>query len=141
MPSTYIIRAEQAPVAVLALDEICFPEDHRVNVDGALWWIVWHGKEAVGYAGLRPCQLPCNEGVGFLNRVGVVAEHRGHGLQKRLIRVRESAARSYGMTELVTYCMGWNCASVNSLISCDYKFYRPETRYGGADAVYLRKTL
>jgi GNAT superfamily N-acetyltransferase len=141
MRSNYVIRAEQAPVAVLALDEICFPEDYRVNIVGALWWIVWHKKEAVGYAGLRPCQLPSNAGVGFLNRVGVVAKHRGNGLQKRLIRVRESAARSHGMTEIVTYCMGWNCASVNSLISCGYKFYRPATRYGGADAVYLRKTL
>jgi hypothetical protein len=138
---TYFIRRELHPVAVLALDEICFPTDYRVNVDGAMWWIVWHGKEAVGYAGLRPCQLPCNAGVGFLNRVGVVAKHRGNGLQKRLIRVREAAARAMKMSELVTYCMGWNCASVNSLVACGYKFYGPATKYGGAQAVYLRKKL
>lgn len=137
----YAVRRELNPVAVLALDEICFPEDYRIKLQNAHWWIVWHGKDAVGYAGLRPCQQACNSGVAFLNRVGVLKEHRGHGLQKRLIRVRENAARALGMEEVVTYCMSWNYASVNSLVACGYRFYAPATKYGGADAVYLRKKL
>lgn len=137
----YAIRRELNPVAVLALDELCFPEDYRVKLENALWWIVWQGKDAVGYAGLRPCQASCNAGVAFLNRVGVLKDHRGQGLQKRLIRVREAAARALGMEEVVTYCMSWNYASVNSLVACGYRFYGPATKYGGADAVYLRKVL
>jgi RimJ/RimL family protein N-acetyltransferase len=141
MPSRYAIRAESAPVAVLALDEVCFPEDWRVSLDDSLWWLVWRGKEAVGYAGLRPCKEPRNASLGFLCRVGVVPAHRGRGLQKRLIAVREAAARRLGLTELVTYCVPWNCASINSLVSCGYKFYRPGTKWGGGGAVYLRKVL
>ena len=137
----YTIRREDAPVAVLALDEICFPHDDRVKIERSLWWIVYRGKDAIAYAGLRPCQNPCNSGLGFLCRVGVVAEHRGRRLQKKLIRVREAAAKRIGLTELVTYCVPWNSASLNSLVACGYRFYRPETKYGGAGAVYLRKTL
>jgi GNAT superfamily N-acetyltransferase len=139
--SRYAIRAESAPVAVLALDEVCFPDDWRVKLDDSIWWLVWRGKEAVGYAGLRPCKAPRNAGVGFLCRVGVVPKHRGRGLQKRLIAVREATARRLGLKELVTYCVPWNCASINSLVSCGYKFYRPETKWGGAGSVYLRKVL
>jgi GNAT superfamily N-acetyltransferase len=141
MASRYVIRAEQAPVAVLALDEICFPNDYRISLADSLWWIVWKGKEAVGYAGLRPCQNPCNAGVGFLCRVGVVPEHRGKGLQKRLIKAREAEAKRIGLVELVTYCVPWNCPSINSLVACGYRFYRPETKYGGGGSIYLRKRL
>lgn len=138
----YRIRREDVPVAVPALDELCFPDDDRVKVDGALWWIAWHGQSAVGYAGMRICQNEHNKGLAFLCRVGVVREHRGHGLQRRMLRARESAARAMGVRELVTYCVPWNCASINSLASCGYKAYRPEhTSWGGSWSVYWRKKL
>lgn len=137
----YAIRAEPAPLAVLALDEVCFPHDDRVKVEDALWWLVWHGKEPVGYAGLRPCKEPQNATLGFLCRVGVIPRHRGRGLQKRLVAAREAAARRIGLAELVTYCVPWNCASINSLVACGYRFYRPGTKWGGGGAVYLRKVL
>lgn len=137
----YIIRRADLPVAVLPLDEICFPHDDRITTADSLWWIAWHGKQPVAYAGLRLCREPHNLGLAFLCRVGVVPEHRGRGLQKRLIRTRERAAQRLAVTELVTYCVPWNCASINSLITCGYKFYRPRTKYGGAGAVYLRKVL
>ena len=137
----YAIRREAVAVAVLVLDEICFPSDDRVKIEDSMWWLVWCGKEAVGYAGLRVCQNEHNRGVGFLCRVGVIDRHRGRGLQKRLIYAREATAKVVGLTELVTYCVPWNCASINSLVSCGYRFYRPETKWGGAGAVYLRKKL
>ena len=108
---------------------------------GSLWWVAWNGKEPVAYAGLRLCSLPENRGMGFLCRAGVVPKHRGRGLQKKLIRVREAAARQLGLTELVTYCICSNVASMNSLVSCGYRFYLPATRYGGPGAVYLRRKL
>jgi GNAT superfamily N-acetyltransferase len=138
---SYRIRQEPMPVAVLALDEICFPDDDRINPANSLWWIAWHGKQPVAYAGLRLCRDPQNLGFAFLCRVGVIPEHRGRGLQKRLIRVRENAARKLAVTELITYCVPWNCPSINSLVSCGYKFYRPGTKWGGAGSVYLRKPL
>lgn len=135
------IKRDNLGLPVLPLDEICFPADHRVAVPGSIWWVAWDKTEPVAYAGLRLCALPENRGLGFLCRAGVVPQHRGHGLQKRMIRVRETAARQLGLKELVTYCVCTNVASMNSLVACGYKFYLPATRYGGAGAVYLRKPL
>jgi RimJ/RimL family protein N-acetyltransferase len=138
---TYRIQREETPLAVLPLDEECFPDDHRVTLDGSLWWVVYRGKQPIGYAGLRPCREGHNAGLGFLCRVGVLPRHRGRGLQKRLIRVREAAARALGLRELVTYCVPWNCASINSLVRCGYRFYRPAAKWGGSGSVYLCKRL
>ena len=80
----YTLRRADLPVAVMALDEICFPGDDRVNPDGALWWIVWQGKTPVAYAGLRLCQDPRNLGLAFLNRA--------LGLKPRTIFIRRSSS-------------------------------------------------
>ena len=138
---TYRIQREDTPLAVLALDEICFPSDHPPVLENSLWWVVWRGKEPVGYAGVRVCEHGPNVGLGFLSRAGVVAKHRGRGLQKRLIRAREAEARALGLKEIVTYVAHWNCPSINSLAACGYRHYRPETKWGGKEAVYLRKRL
>jgi L-amino acid N-acyltransferase YncA len=138
---TYRIQREDTPLAVLPLDQECFPSDHRPALENSLWWVVWRGREPVGYAGLRVCEGAPNLGLGFLSRAGVVAKHRGKGLQKRLIRAREAEARALGLKELVTYVAHWNCASINSLAACGYKHYRPATKWGGKEAVYLRKQL
>lgn len=138
---TYTIRREELPAAVLALDEICFPEDYRITTAEALWWVVWCGRRPVGYGGLRPCREAHNRGMGFLCRAGVIREHRGRGLQKRLIVARERVARRMGLKRLVTYCVPYNAASINSLISCGYRVYCPGTKWGGAGAIYFGKNL
>lgn len=138
---SYRISRADLPVAVLPLDEICFPADDRINPADSLWWIAWHGKQPVAYAGLRLCRLEQNLGAAFLCRAGVIPGHRGRGLQKRLIRVREQDARKLAVTELITYCVSYNCASINSLIACGYRTYWPATKWGGSNAIYLRKPL
>lgn len=138
---TYRIQREDTPLAVLPLDQECFPSDHRPVLENSLWWVVWRGKEPVGYAGLRVCQSAQNKGLGFLSRAGVVAKHRGRGLQKRLIRAREAEARGLGLNELITYVAHWNCPSINSLVACGYRFYRPATKWAGSSSLYLRKAL
>lgn len=135
------IKRDPLGLPVLPLDEICFPADDRVAVPGSLWWVAWEGKEPVAFAGLRLCALPENRGLGFLCRAGVIPAYRGRGLQKKLIRVREAAARQLGMNELVTYCICSNAPSMNSLVACGYRFYSPATKYGGPGAVYLRRKL
>lgn len=135
------IKRDNLGLPVLPLDEICFPADDRVAVPGSLWWVAWEGKEPVAYAGLRLCSMPENRGLGFLCRAGVIPAYRGRGLQKKLIRVREAEARQLGLGELVTYCMGSNSPSLNSLVTCGYRFYSPATKYGGPGAVYLRRKL
>jgi predicted acetyltransferase len=137
---SYRISETTDGLAVLALDETCFPADERVSLEGK-WWLVRKGKDVVGFAGLRPCLMPQNKGLGFLCRVGILKNHRGHGLQKRLIRVREKAARAMGLKELVTYAVPDNLPSSNSLISCGYRLYRPGNLWGGSTALYWRKAL
>jgi GNAT superfamily N-acetyltransferase len=137
----YRIKREDLPLAVLPLDEQAFPSDYRPTLENSIWWVVWSGREPVGYAGLRVCDRRQNKGLGFLSRAGVLREHRGHGLQRRLIRAREAEARALGLNELVTYVAMWNCASLNSLASCGYRFYRPATKWGGKESLYLRKRL
>lgn len=138
---TYRIQREDTPLAVLPLDQECFPSDHRPVLENSLWWVVWRGREPVGYAGLRVCENAQNKGLGFLSRAGVLREHRGRGLQRRLIRAREAEARSLGLGELITYVALWNCPSLNSLVACGYRFYRPADKWGGKESLYLRKRL
>lgn len=138
---TYRIQRESVPLAVLPLDQECFPSDHRPVLENSLWWVVWCGREPVGYAGLRVCQNPQNKGLGFLSRAGVLREHRGLGLQRRLIRAREAEARALGLRELITYVALWNCPSLNSLVACGYRFYRPADKWGGKESLYLRKRI
>jgi predicted acetyltransferase len=135
------IKSDNLGLPVLPLDEICFPADDRVAVPGSLWWVAWEGKQPVAYAGLRLCSMPENRGLGFLCRAGVVPSHRGRRLQKKMIRIRERAARQLGLKELVTYCISTNSPSLNSLVGCGFRFYSPATKYGGPGAVYLRKEI
>jgi len=137
----YRIALADLPVAVLALDEICFPHDDRITTADSLWWIVWQDKTPVAYAGMRLCKDPRNLGLAFLNRAGVVPGHRGRGLQQRLIRARVAAARRLAVNELVTYVMIYNVASINSLVNCGFRFYVPATKWGGTTAVYLCNAL
>ena len=122
MKQPYRIALADLPVAVLALDEICFPHDDRITTADSLWWIVWQDKTPVAYAGMRLCKDPRNLGLAFLNRAGVVPGHRGRGLQQRLIRARVAAARRLAVNELVTYVMTYNVASINSLVKCGFRF-------------------
>lgn len=123
------------------MDMACFPADEPVKPEESYWWTVWSGGEAIAYAGLRVCQDPCNKGLGFLSRAGVLRAYRGQGLQKRLIRKRVTVARIMGLRELVTYVVPSNLASANSLIACGFKLYRPAYRWGGAGAMYFRREL
>lgn len=141
MSAYRITREDVLAVCVPVLDEICFPADERVAIGDALWWVAWREREAVGYAGLRVCREPVNRGLAFLCRAGVLPQHRGHGLQKRMIRVRLAEARRLGVREVVTYVVPSNLASANSLLACGFKLYRPEHRWGGSEALYFRQKI
>jgi GNAT superfamily N-acetyltransferase len=136
--------------AISSLDRVCFRSDEPIEVPGpTLWWVAEAlGKnrggrggrrwEIVAYAGLYVCRQPQNLGMGFLNRVAVTPDFRGQGIQKRLIRCRLRGAWDLGVREVVTYTVPWNPASGNSLLSCGFRLYRPEYRWGGAGSVYFR---
>jgi ribosomal protein S18 acetylase RimI-like enzyme len=127
---------------ITELDEICFPGDYRVRIPNTWWWFVYdaHG-EIAAYAGLRECTQTCNRGLGYLCRAGVLKKYRGNGLQKELINARVRYAKKLGLRQAVTYVAPSNLASANSLVSCGFRLYSPEYRWGGKDCFYLRKIL
>lgn len=103
------------------------------------WWIVYHYDEPVGF-----CQLTLSASAarrGYLYRAGVLQGHRGHGLQRRMIRVREKHARKYGWDAMVTDTH-MNPASGNNLIACGYRLFSPPNGgWGFPAANYWRKNL
>lgn len=102
------------------------------------WWIAYDGQLPIGFAGLLPSVKWSD--AGYLCRAGVVRSHRGHGIQKRLIRVRERKARSLQWSWLVSDTLD-NPASANSLIHCGYRLFHPAKPWGLPGALYWRKRL
>lgn len=104
------------------------------------WW--WVARDSaglpVGFAGLHPSKRWGD--AAYLCRAGVLVRARGHGLQKRLIAVREQKARRLGMRWLITDTNG-NPASANNLIACGFRMYLPAHPWADIGACYWRKAL
>lgn len=127
---------------VAELDGQAFPEAPltRSELARAAWWVVWHPDGyPVAYAGARGCEtIPAV----FLSRCAVMADWRGLGLQKRLLRVRERWARSLeGIEAIVTYTAPDNTHSMNNLIRAGFVTDRHTGPYCGSGFVYWRKDL
>lgn len=115
------------------LDAEIFTGDDPVGTDYAAWWTaVSDSGEHVAFAGARAHE----HGV-YMIRCGVLPEHRGQGLQKRLIGARCRWARGRG--PLYTYTLPFNVSSANNLISCGFRMYRPQIRWLGDDVCYWAK--
>jgi GNAT superfamily N-acetyltransferase len=117
---------------VKELDAICF-DGSRIKTDGAEWWIAYYYREPVGYAGIRPSSSFYD--AGYLCRAGVLPDHRGNGLQKKLIRTRIKYAKRQGWTVLRTDTRD-NPESSNSLISCGFKLFSPSRPWAFKDSLY-----
>jgi GNAT superfamily N-acetyltransferase len=102
------------------------------------WWLAYADDLAVAFAGFQASAREPT--LGYLCRSGVVKPHRGHGLQLRLIKVRENKARKLGMTGMVTDTYD-NPASSNSLIRAGYKLYRPQFPWAFKEGLYWQKDL
>lgn len=99
------------------LDAASFPSDLLYPKDGGWWWIVRDPKgRDVAFAGMREVTLARGRAI-FLCRCGVAAPYRGHGLQRRLIRVRKRHAARLGYRVAVTYTSRENFRSANNLLA------------------------
>lgn len=124
-----------------AMDLLLFPSDEPIDDPEAhIWFVGFDGPKAVCYASVKLLSAT-DAGTAFLSRCGVLPSHRGQGLQKRLIKARERAARNAGATHILTYTVTWNAHSMNSLFSCGYRAYIPALKWGGSGAVYFSKPL
>lgn len=78
----------------------------------------------------------------YLSRSGIFTTHRGKGLQKKMIQVREKWGRRNNLESSITYCLLNNPASINSLISSGYRVFEPDYAWAGrTGVVYLKKSL
>ncbi len=126
--------------AAAAMDLLLFPSDEPIDdPDAHVWFVGFEGGKPVCYASMKV--IP-GESSAYLSRCGVLRSHRGQGLQKRLLKARERAARAEGLKGyLITYTVPENAPSMNSLISCGFKVYSPDNAWAGRDVVYFRKKL
>lgn len=119
------------------LQKVCLPDDRVFNTDQGYWWVAYHDVETIAFAGMVPSSNWTD--VGYLCRAGVVPDHRGRGLQKRLIRARMQSAKRIGWRWLITDTR--SPESANSLISCGFKMYQPSNPWAYRDSCYWRKEL
>lgn len=95
------------------------------------WFLISSGGENIAFAGIHLSRNYQN--TAYLCRVAVLPEHQRRGLHKRLIRIRERWARRNDIDWVVTDTRSDNYPSVNSLIGCGYKLWRPPNRIAWAE--------
>lgn len=110
----------------------------QIDPERGLWWLLYAGREPVGFAGMKPSEGEAH--AGYLTRSGVLPIHRGKRLQLRLIRVREAKARKLGWTALRTDTTD-NTPSANTLIRAGFKLFKPDVPWAFAHSLYWRKNL
>lgn len=130
---------EKTCAVIERLHNLCLPDDEVLSPrEGGYWWIAKYQDEIVGFCAFRPSTRWID--TGYLWRSGVVRAHRGRGLQKRMIKVREQFARKIGMVFMITDTND-NPTSANNLIKCGYTMYTPSWPYAAETTCYWRKRL
>lgn len=122
------------------LHRLCFgTEAPHPPYDEGFWWVAYfNDDEPVGFASVKQSTLGPH--VGYFIRCGVLHEHRGKGLQQRLIRVRLTKAKRMGWTRVVTDTRR-NTSSSNNLIAAGFKLFEPQVRWAFEDGLYWTKSL
>ena len=104
------------------------------------WWLVYHNEiqEPVAFAGLVEMQ-PFHR-VGYFKRCYVMPDHVGHGLQLRLMFVREVKARELGYTQIVSECSP-DSHSNHNFRRAGFEMVCPEQIWGKPGSIYWGKML
>jgi len=138
----YVIReAAGSPVEslILGLQYLCLPQDAPLPIGGHFWWLAWREDYPVAFAALTVHEYDDFQ-FGHLSRAGVLPDHRGNGLQRRLIGVREKKAKALGLPLVISTTYN-NAPSGNNLISCGYRLYTPADPWMAEGTNYWTKKL
>jgi ribosomal protein S18 acetylase RimI-like enzyme len=133
---------------ILQMDAVCFPLDEPPIIAGAEWLIGWDVATHAAYCAWKAVK---HDGVsiGFHYRAGVLPEYRGQGLQRQMLRLRETRMREQELKVAVTYTDADAAASMRNLIAEGYRPYAPTPtttlsglgRLGRVGFVHWRKSL
>jgi GNAT superfamily N-acetyltransferase len=116
----------------------CFPTLTHWEIENGHWWLAELEGDAVAFAGMVSSRQYNN--VGYLNRAGVLPDHRGNKLQQRLMRVRLAKAKRLGWSHITSECTG-TVYSANNFIRCGFKMYEPRKPWAFATTNYWIKKL
>jgi RimJ/RimL family protein N-acetyltransferase len=114
-----------------------FPELQERHIVSGYWWLVYLGREPVGFAGMVPMEpFP---GVGYFKRCLVKPGHYG-GIQLRAMAARDLKARQLGWTMLVSECHASNSRSAANFLKFGFEQFEPEQPWA-KDSIFFKKTL
>lgn len=135
------VNAGHAPntVLVAGLHANLFPTTVFPWPHTGHWWVIEKDGEAVAFSHL--VQSTYYPETGYFARVGVLPEHRGHGLQRRLMSLAEAQGRRNGWTQLVSDTRRVPYSAANFEQSGWLKFDPEHPWYSHRDVIYWRKDL
>jgi ribosomal protein S18 acetylase RimI-like enzyme len=121
------------------LHQLTFCDGTRApDFEKGYWWIAFQKTKPVAFAGAVSSTHVGS--AGYLCRVGVLMEHRGHGLQARLTRALELRARQIGWNTIVSDTTD-NVTSANNFIRRGYRLFEPTRPWAWPHTLYWRKEL
>lgn len=148
--SPYVIREvdafdDEIALDIMLLHDLTFGSGKsatasRPDLAAGHWWLAYHLDDPmpVAFAGITPSTL--GPAIGYLKRAGVLPAHAGHGLQRRLIRVRVSRARRNGWHRVVTDTTD-NPRSANNLAAEGFRMFTPAAPWAFPTTLYWQKQL
>ena len=134
---SYSVRKTTKFELILLLNKEIFPCDDLEIDKYTTGWVIWKDKKPVGFCTMRLL----DHKIAYMDRAGILKEHRGKGLHKKLLRVRESYARRQGYKQMITYTVSDNFDSLFTLVRHGYHKYDPEYAYAGKSCHYVIKDL
>ncbi len=120
------------------MQKACLPHDRPYFPANGTYWIAYDAEQPVAFCIVAPSVRWVD--TVYLARAGVLPSHRGLGLQKRMISIRERWARRNGYMWAITDTAD-NPASANSLITRGYRMFDPSKPWGLDYSLYWRKKL
>ena len=141
--ASYTIRAvdgsdKETAKIIIGLHGIVLPGELKIDPAKGQWWLAYRGEEPIAFAGVRCSTHLRRPQFGYLERAGVLPRHRGRGLHRRLIRVREAFARRAGWAGMVTDTAN-NPDSANNFVRLGYSIFAPKNPWGLRSSIYWRK--
>lgn len=117
---------------LVALHTLTFPGDEQPTwkPDG-LAWLTYDGEDPVAFLYAEPMA----DHSWYFSRVGVMPAARGKGLQRKLMRLMQSALKHQVLVS-TTYR---NPASANNFVREQWMTYLPATPWGSPDTIYWRR--